>query len=49
MPNDYGARSARGRFAAAVLVVLAPGAPRADVLAAPSAPETAPLQEARAL
>jgi hypothetical protein len=48
MPIDYGACSARGRIAAATLVVLALGAPQADVVAAPTAPETAPLQEARA-
>jgi hypothetical protein len=48
MPNDYGACSARGRIAAAALVVLALGAPRANVAAAPTAPESAPLPEARA-
>ena len=51
MPNDYGAWSARGRFAAAALVVLALGAHRADGAAAPTAsaaPATAPLPEARA-
>ena len=49
MPIDPGACCARSaRFAAAALVVLVLGAPRTAVAAAPAAPETAPLQEARA-
>ena len=49
MPIDPSACCARSaRFAAAALVVLALGAPRADVVAAPTAPEPAPLQEVRA-